>query len=307
MKVLVVYNKYSGKKKNLKWLNYICEKLKTRYEIVELFFSDKPKSITEYIISHDMEYELIAVAGGDGTINEVINAVMKLKRRPTLAYIPMGTCNDASKSLGLSRNIKKTMKIILKDNKTYLDVFKINDSFFGYGMAMGNLVDISYNASPKLKKKFGRFAYYIEVLHGVFKDKSINLDIVADKKSYNGLYFLFLATNSRYLASFKLRKKERIFLDDSKLSVVLIKKKNRLINLIDLGLYLLLGDRYKHNIISFEASQISIKVDKVINYNTDGEKSVGDCKIDIEVIPEQVEVIVSKKVLRKHFNKYSSY
>ena len=72
MKVLVVYNKYSGKKKNIKWLNYICEKLKTRYEIVELFFSDKPKSITEYIISHDMEYELIAVAGGDVTINEVI-------------------------------------------------------------------------------------------------------------------------------------------------------------------------------------------------------------------------------------------
>lgn len=302
-----MYNKYSGKKNIDKYINYICEKLKTRYEIIELYMSDQPGSITCYISQNGENYEFIAVVGGDGTISEAVNGIMNLKRRPTLGCIPTGTCNDASKTLGLSRNIKKTMKIILQDNKTYLDVNKINDRYFVYGMAIGNLINISFDVNYKLKKKLGRFAYYIEAVKNLNNDKSLKLDIVANGKRYSGDFFLFLATNSRYLASFKLRKKRRIYLDNNKLSVVLINRKNRLINLIDLGLYLLLGDRYTHNITSFESNDISIELKNPVYFNLDGEKAKDSTKINVKVLPEQVEVIVSRKVLRKHFNKLSSF
>ncbi|MCY7948228.1 NAD(+)/NADH kinase, partial [Bacillus atrophaeus] len=40
------------------------------------------------------EFDLIIAAGGDGTINEVVNGLAPLDRRPTLGIIPVGTTND---------------------------------------------------------------------------------------------------------------------------------------------------------------------------------------------------------------------
>lgn len=306
MKALVVYNAFSGKSKIIKKIDFICEQLKTKYDVVESFRSIGPKSLTDYVVKNASSYDLIVAAGGDGSINEVVNGLMQLENRPTLAYVPVGTCNDAGKTLGLKRNVKRTMKLILAENKTHLDVNRINGQYFVYGLAAGNLINISYKADQKLKKRFGRFAYYIEAVKQVGKDRSISITIDADGKIYSGDYFLFLATNSRYLASFKLHKKKRIYLDDSKLCVSLIKKKNRLMNLIDFALFLLIGDTYTHNIINFEATKLTITSNNPIRYNTDGERIPKNERIEVEVLPEQIEVIVSKRVLRRHFNKPSS-
>ena len=50
MQALVVYNKFSGKSKIVKQIDYICQRLKTKYEIVETFASTGPNSIREYEI-----------------------------------------------------------------------------------------------------------------------------------------------------------------------------------------------------------------------------------------------------------------
>lgn len=306
MKALVVYNAFSGNNKVAQKIPYICQTLKTKYELVESFQSRGPKSITDYIVHHGEEFDLIVAAGGDGSVNEVVNGMMQLQHRPTLAYVPAGTCNDTGKTLGLKKSVRKTMKIILAENKTFLDVNKINDQFFVYGLAAGSLTDVSYDIDYKLKKKFGRFAYYLQAVKSAGKDRSISVTIEADGKEYKGDYFLFLATNSRYLASFKLHRKERIYLDECKLFVTLIRKKNKWINLIDLGLFLIIGEHYRHNIEHFEAKNIIITSNKAVPFNTDGEKTPKRRKIEITVLPEQIEVIVSKRVLKRHFNKMRS-
>lgn len=305
MKALVVYNTFSGKSKIVKQIEYICEVLKTKYEIVESYASEGPKSITSYILQNAKDHDLVVAAGGDGSINEAVNGLMLLQRRPTLAYVPTGTCNDAGRTLGLKRGLKKTMKIILDENKTFLDVNKINGQYFVYGLAAGSLTDVSYDANYKLKKRFGRIAYYIQAVKSFGKDKSISVSISADGKDIEGDFFLFLATNSRYLASFKLHRRKRIYLDQGKLHITLIKKKNKFINTIDLGLFLIFGERYSHNIEHLEARNIVITSKEAIQFNTDGEGLPNLSRIEVTVVPEQIEMIVSKRVLKRHFNKTS--
>ncbi|MDE7105708.1 MAG: hypothetical protein K2O22_00915, partial [Anaeroplasmataceae bacterium] len=219
MRALVVYNVYSGKSKIVKRIDYICQKLKSKYEIVETFASTGPNSIRDYVLQNAGDYDLVVAAGGDGSINEAVNGLMMIKNRPTLAYVPTGTCNDTGKTLGLKRNLRKTMKIILNENKTFLDVNQINGQYFIYGLAAGNLTDVSYAASYKVKKRFGRFAYYFETVKSFSKDRTIHIDILTNGKVISGKFFLFLATNSRYLASFKLHRKKRIYLNEGKLYV----------------------------------------------------------------------------------------
>lgn len=302
MRALVVYNGYSGKSKILKNINYICEQLKTKYTLVETFATTGPNSIRDYIIQNAMNYDLVVAAGGDGSINEVVNGLMLIDHRPTLAYVPTGTCNDTGKTLGLKRSVRRTMKIILAENKTFLDVNQINGLYFVYGLAAGNLTDVSYQAKYKLKKRFGRFAYYLQAVKSAGKDNSIKIDIDADGKKISGRFFLFLATNSRYLASFKLHRKKRIYLNEGKLHVTLIRKTNRIMNMIDFALFLILGERYKHNIEHFEAQKMVITSNRAIPYNTDGEGLPKLSRIEVTVLPEQIEMIVSKRVLKRHFN-----
>lgn len=302
MKALVIYNKYSGKSKIIKNIDYICRRLKTKYEIVETYASIGSNSIRDYIIQNAYQYDLIVSAGGDGTINEVVNGLMLLEKKPTLAYVPTGTCNDTGKTLGLKKSLHRTMKIILDENKTLLDVNQINGQYFVYGLAAGNLTDVSYTAKYKLKKKFGKIAYYLETVKSIGKDNSINIEITANNNVISGKYFLFLATNSRYLASLKLHRKKRIYLNEGKLYVTLIRKTNRLINTIDFALFMLLGERYKHNIEHFETNNMVITSKNTIPYNTDGESLPKLSRIEVTVLPEQLEVIVSKRVLKRHFN-----
>jgi diacylglycerol kinase (ATP) len=49
-------------------------------------------------------FELIIAAGGDGTINEVVNGIAPLGIRPKLAIIPAGTTNDFARALKIPRN-----------------------------------------------------------------------------------------------------------------------------------------------------------------------------------------------------------
>ncbi len=303
MKALVVYNEYSGKSKIKKNIHYICDRLRTKYEIVETFNSTGPNSIRDYVLQNAMNYDLVLAAGGDGSINEAVNGLMLVSKRPTLAYVPTGTCNDTGKTLGLRRSLRKTMKIILDENKTFLDVNKINGKYFIYGLAAGNLTDISYEAKYKLKKKFGRVAYYLEAVRSLGKDRTIDISIVADDNiKISGRFFLFLATNTRYLASFKLHRKHRIYLNEGKLHVTLIRRTNRLMNIIDFGLFLLIGESYSHNIEHFETKTMVITSNRAIPYNTDGEGLPKLSRIEVMVLPEQIEMIVSKRVLKRHFN-----
>ena len=160
MRALVVYNNFSGRSKANKRIDYVCEMLKTKYEIVEFFESCGPKSITNHIACCGCDYDFIVAIGGDGSVHEAINGIMMLDKKPKIAYIPTGTCNDSAKTLGLGKNIKQTMKKILDGNSTKLDIFKVNDSYFVYGLAAGMLTEISYDASHESKKNMGKLAYY---------------------------------------------------------------------------------------------------------------------------------------------------
>lgn len=301
MRALVVYNNYSGKSKTANKIGFICESLKTKYDIVECFKSTHPKSITEHIVGCGVRYDLVLGVGGDGTVNELINGIMQLKDRPTLAYIPVGTCNDAATTIGLRKNLKRTMKKILKHQTCKIDVSKINNNFFIYGLAAGCLTEISYDTDHNIKKNIGKFAYFIQGLKAYKNTKTIHACIDTIDKKINGEFSLFLALNSRYLAGFKIHRRKRIYLDAGKLRITLIKKTSKLMNIIDFGMFLIFGETYKHNILHFDAQKFKITSEQPVVYNTDGEMFDETNEINVEVLPKSIDVIISKRVHKRHF------
>lgn len=301
VRALLVYNKYSAKNKMAKKIEYICSTLKSKYEIVECFKSTHPKSITEFICTKVDVYDLIVIVGGDGTVHEVINGIMSFNKKPRIACIPAGTCNDTAATLGIKKNLKKTVKIILENEPSKIDVFKINEKYFIYGLAAGCLTEVSYDANQKEKRSMGKFAYYLQSLRLLNKTNNINIQFESEEKKITGTFSIFLALNTRYLAGFKLHRNKKITLNDGSLRLTLIKKTKKLFNIFDFGMFMLFGEAYKHNIIHFDSSEFTITSQTPIAYNTDGEKYAPTNVINVKTIPQALEVVVAKKVKKKFF------
>lgn len=290
MLALVVINKYS-RDGNSNIIDIIENTLKQKYRLVTSFVGSKAYTINEHIKSYGAAYDLICAVGGDGTIHEVVNGVSKLKRRPVIGIIPAGTCNDIAHTLGIPKDIKKALDLIIKHDVVRLPLFKINNTYFIYGLALGMLSDVSYLAKAKSKKRLGRLAYYLEAFKNINKSKGIDAYINGKKDKY--CFILFL--NSHYLAGFRIRYKSNRYLDNGDIKLITINKSNRLFEIIDLGLFFLFGEYLSHNTRIKTITDAQIEVVSPASINADGE-AIGKIKnICIEPSNAFLEFIVNKK------------
>ena len=113
-------------------------------------------------LKHD--YDVIIAAGGDGTLNEVINGIAEATNRPKLGLIPMGTVNDFGRALLIPNDIMEAVDTIIKGDLVPVDVGKMNNRYFINIAGGGKITEVSYEAPSKLKTMVGPLAYYIKGL-----------------------------------------------------------------------------------------------------------------------------------------------
>ncbi len=107
------------------------------------------------------------VAGGDGTVNEVVNGLCDGaagRQRPALGIIPLGTDNDFARSLGIEGAPLDALERLLSAESHEVDLGRVNGRVF-LNVSAGGLAGGAANAaSPEFNTFAGRFAY---VLGGV--------------------------------------------------------------------------------------------------------------------------------------------
>jgi YegS/Rv2252/BmrU family lipid kinase len=94
-----------------------CERANIKLDIE---FTKYPKHAIKIAEDSRNEYDLLIVAGGDGTVNEVINGIAN--SRTTLAIIPFGTSNDLALELGIPSNAKEAAELITEGRQTKIDL-----------------------------------------------------------------------------------------------------------------------------------------------------------------------------------------
>lgn len=292
MRLLIVYNKFS-RNKNEKKFNHIIDELRAKFD-VDIFLSQGRKSITAHIAETKINYDIVCAIGGDGTVNEAVNGIMRREVKPKLAIIPFGTCNDIAKNLRI-RSIKKALRLIFEDCYHNLNVFKLNDNYFVYGLATGGVSNISYKVKRKHKKILGKNAYYLNTLKAVFeRNPKIHLEIDDGKRVIDDTFYLMLALNTRYLAGFKVMSIRKKY-NDSKLHIILFKKQHRLQGFLAFTFFVLFG-RVNKNMIVFDAEKLTISCDTDTVFTTDGEKlKAPSNKIEIECVTGELVVYGEEK------------
>lgn len=202
-KALFLYNHRSGNRSIPKKLDYLVGKFQENGVLLQPYrIMDREYKEVGELIKNE-KYEMLIASGGDGTINTVVNFMMKKNIKLPLGIIPSGTSNDLGKSLGISKNIDFCIENILANNIVNIDVGLINEEhYFLSSYAGGIFAGVSFNTNSKLKKSMGIFAYYLTALNEMKNIKPFKIKIETEDDTIEEDVLVFLIVNGNTAAGF---------------------------------------------------------------------------------------------------------
>lgn len=85
------------------------------------------------------EFDVVVAVGGDGTVHEVLNGLMRIPadRRPALGLLPTGSGNDYRRTLGVSTDLATAVRQLINGKRAWIDLGKVNGVFFANSVAVG--------------------------------------------------------------------------------------------------------------------------------------------------------------------------
>ena len=299
MKCVYIYNPKSGKQKNSKICELVKSTLETKFDVVDVQPTTKRGDAGEFARLACGVYDCLVVSGGDGTMNEVINAIANQPVRPKIGYIPTGTVNDLAHSLKIPKNPKKALKIILDGNTTDHDIFRINNRYGIYVCGFGAFTSVSYMAQKKTKKKIGKLAYYMSGLRELRRIKKFPISIHNNNLEIESEIVLGLIVNNRYVGGYKINKNDSH--DDGFVNVVLFKERRKkglsfktIFNIAKLFLGGIMTLKTSKNcIVLKEQNNFTLSLPDNMIINIDGERATHGSFV-FEVLPRHVEIFVKE-------------
>lgn len=291
-KLLFVYNPHSGKGL-IK--NKLCEILdifaKAGYEMT-VCPTQHAMDGYDKVCGADGRYDLIVCSGGDGTLNEVISAVMThCMAKPKIGYIPAGSTNDFAKNLGIPKDMVKAAKLISNDNSFLCDIGVMNGRFFNYVAAFGAFTDVSYKTPQSMKNVLGHQAYIVESLKSLSKIKAYNMKVTCNDITITGNYIYGMVANSKSVGGMKGITGKNILLDDGLFEVILVREAKNPLELQQIVAGLFSKNQDSPMVDRFKASKVIFESDKAISWTLDGEYADDHQLVEIDVCPKAIKII----------------
>lgn len=298
MNAKIIVNPASGLRTVQKNAQKIATKLledKTleRAEIIRT--GKKDDAYNEALNINQKETDIIIVAGGDGTVNEVINGIIDGNKKTPLAILPAGTANDFAGYIKMPQDVNRFCKLIRNHRISEIDLGKTGNKYFINVASGGLLTDIAHNVSSKRKSVLGYMAYIVEGARELTSSadmKSFNVKIETRGRTIEDEILFFLVSNSPRVGGFR-----KVFphacISDGLLDVMIVHKQN-LKDMVNLFILLNNGKHVESDRVSyFQTDEIRIECSKEdkIELDIDGEK--GDyLPARIQVSPKSLNLIV---------------
>ncbi|MBS5925924.1 MAG: YegS/Rv2252/BmrU family lipid kinase [Clostridium sp.] len=287
-KVRFIYNPYSGENIILHELDKVMKLHQEKgYQVVP-YRIQKDKDIDEAFDIIDKDYKYVLVAGGDGTVDSVVNAMMNRGIDLPIGILPVGTANDFGKFIGIPSDVTKACNQILESEPKAVDIGKINDKYFINVASSGLFTDVSQKTDLNLKNTIGKLAYYLKGIEEIPNFRRLKVHLKSKEVDFNGEMYLILVFNGQTAGNFKLA--TRADVNDGYLDVIMIKAVP-IIEILPLFIKILKGEHLDSDkVIYFKTDDILIESEEDIVVDIDGEKGP-DFPLRIRCIKGGIKVL----------------
>lgn len=217
---IFLYNPQSGKGRIAAHVEGICTVFRAYgYDIrpQRVDFAANPFDGNESV-------SLMVVAGGDGSVNFVLNAMKRKGLDIPVGVIPAGTANDFAGALGMSREPLEAARQIASGAVDRVDVGRVNDLYFVNIFSFGIFTTTSQRTPDERKHKIGKLAYIIEGVKEFRTMHAVPLEIEADGERFDLRSLMVLIFNGETAGGFHLARRSSI--KDGLFDCILLEKKN---------------------------------------------------------------------------------
>lgn len=295
----VILNPYSNRWNSQKRWPEAESALKAAAVEYDLAVSEKKGGIVELAEQAVREsFSPIIVAGGDGTIGDAANGLMRAARStngelPPLGIMPTGSANDLVYALGLPTDLNEAAKVIAAGKTKAMDLGKLNDRYFINNSAAGlePYVTIKHEKIHWIK---GMARYLVAAVQAIMDQPEWQGTVSWDGGEYQGKFSLISVGNGRRTGGFFMTPHADPF--DGKLTLAYGYRDTRL------GLFQALPRAFNEDKGSYvemegmhevHATRISIHLDKPSPAHTDGELlPIWIQDFEYEILPKCLNILL---------------
>jgi len=237
----------------------------------------------------DEGFEKIVAAGGDGTINEVVNGLVGTN--VTLGLLPIGTMNVFATELGLPvHDLQSCWNVIRNDSVRNVDLAQANKKFFVQLAGVGLDAQVVQETSAQLRRSFGPLSYIISAVQ-IAARKPPRLFIQSEDASIDEGSFVLVGNGRLYGGPFPFFK--HAALDDGLLDVVVFKRLGYLEIIKYLQDVVFSSDIRVPEIEYFQTRRLRVESDESVPVELDGEL-VGNCPVEFSLQERSLRVLVPR-------------
>jgi diacylglycerol kinase (ATP) len=239
---------------------------------------------------------VIVAAGGDGTLNEIVNGIAGRSSDVRVGIVPLGTGNDFARSIGLPTKVDDCIEVIARGNLKAIDLVRVTSDQVRYfvNVSAGGFSGLGdEKLTPEIKKTWGPLAYLRSAAAALPELRAYQTTIVFDdgERTSMSLYNVIIG-NGRYVAGGIPVAPEAI-LNDGVLDVILIPEKPKA-ELAVVVAQILVGKHLSSDAIVYRrAAKVAVNSKPGMWFNVDGEL-VGNEPALFEVMAGAMQFLVGE-------------
>lgn len=290
-KARLIYNPSSGREEMRRLLPDVLHRLDRAGIETSCFATEGEGDATrEAGDAVERGYDIIIAAGGDGTLNEVVNGMAGRENLPPLGVFPLGTTNDFARAMGISKRWEEYCDLVIENKTRYIDIGRVNGRHFVNIAGGGSLTELTYEVPSRLKTRIGQLAYYMKGIEKVASLSPTELVIKADgQPQMHGEFMLFLIANSNSVGGFEKLAPGAV-IDDGLFDVIAVKKCNlgEFLRLLTLALR---GEHFNDpHVVYFKTNRMEVTSPaSLVQLNLDGELG-GELPGVFEMLPQHMRI-----------------
>ncbi|WP_251574500.1 diacylglycerol/lipid kinase family protein [Limosilactobacillus agrestimuris] len=293
----IILNPTAGNGKAQKTWNILRPTIEGQldYSLHQTSYAKHEAFLAKKISANSNKNTVVIVIGGDGTLHNVLNGLIKAGAPLPLSYIPTGTGNDFARGYGISLNPEKALQQITSTTEArtitighYFESIKKEEGFFLNNIGIGfDAAIVSRTNSSSTKKRLNRIRLgslsYLSKAFGVIYDQQ-PFQLTLQEQNHHYIFpkaFIVVATNHPYLGGgFQIDRSANV--GEDAINMVIAERKNWLLTfweVIQLARGKLAESRFAHR---FHAKKLHYSTTSLEFGQIDGE-NMGNRFYDLTV------------------------
>lgn len=293
MRICAIVNENAGSADNVTELRNAAD---ARSDVTLMVSRNKGDGRELAALAAEEGYDVVAAAGGDGTVNEVVNGLMQADRRPALGVLPIGTGNDLARTLAMpTDDLHQALNVLAGGARRAMDVFLMRSSdseSYGINAAAGGFSgQVGEVLTSEIKSSWGPMAYLIGAATVLPDLQDYDTYLRVDGQSPQQVCALnIIVANGRSIAGGK-RVAPFANPEDGLLDVVVIRN-GSVMELADVATRLVAGKLAASDLVeTYRTRRARVESKPGMWFSLDGELVTSE-PVEFEVVSDALEVVV---------------